>query len=94
MSYTEFQKLGMDKDLNTMEFCFERNRWTIRLMRRKGKLLFDRGWYEFVKEANICEGDVCVVQSTAAVSRFKIDVLSKNLLTQWSSTVGKIPRQM
>ncbi|KAK1376768.1 hypothetical protein POM88_032961 [Heracleum sosnowskyi] len=86
ISSSDFEKLGMDEAVQSMEFCFEQNSWQIGLFWKKGCLFFDKGWYEFVKSAKVVEGDICVLAKTAASDKFEIAVLSKVLLTQWSLT--------
>lgn len=88
MCCSEIKKLGLDNGTKKIEIFFEHCSWRVCLGFRNGNLTFDKGWFEFVKAAKICEGDVCVLQRTAAVDKFKIAVFSQILLRQWSSICG------
>lgn len=88
MSVTQFEKFCINDTMKKLDIGFEHFQWTVSLGRRNEQLTFDKGWYEFVKAANICEGDMCVFIRTAAPDFWKIAVIPKILLTQWSSTCG------
>lgn len=88
MSVSEFDKFCKNGNMKSIKISLEHYAWKVALGFKNGKLTFDKGWYEFVKAAKICEGDICVLIRTAAEDKFKIAVLPNILIKQWSSTCG------
>lgn len=88
ISFSDFDKFGFDQTKKKIKICLEHYSWEICLDWKNGFLTFDRTWYQFVKAANICEGDLCIFQRTGALDVFQIAVLPEYLLKQWSSNCG------
>lgn len=71
-------KLKLDLTAEWIELSFNTLKWRVYLKWEAGNVLFDSSWGTFVKEANLTEGDACVILQTGNALQFKVAVFEAN----------------
>lgn len=71
-------KLLVDVTTDSNELSFNDFKWKLFTKWEGRNVLFDRSWEKFVTEANLHEGDVCVIQKTGHDKKFKVAVFEAN----------------
>ncbi|KAL1823422.1 hypothetical protein ACET3Z_010200 [Daucus carota] len=91
-SREEAEEMGLDEEMDWVEFGFEKTVWRIHLKWKKKKLLFHSEWHDLVEDCKLAIGDKCLAVSTFAYQRFSLAVYHQNQATncyQKGSVEGK-----
>ena len=80
-SREEAEEMGLDEEMDWVEFGFEKTVWRIHLKWKKKKLLFHSEWHDLVEDCKLAIGDKCLAVSTFAYQRISLAVYHQNQAT-------------